>query len=87
MDGRKASPSSSICPWEYEVFLSFYDEDAKHNFIDHLYAIMKCRKEMGKIVFPVFHHVDPSHVRNQTGSCREWIANHERKGFDKKKQR
>ncbi|KAL6316686.1 hypothetical protein AAG906_019617 [Vitis piasezkii] len=31
-------------------------------------SIMKCRKEMGKFVFPVFHHVDPSHVRTQRGS-------------------
>ena len=48
---------------------------------------MKCRKEMENIVFPVFHHVNPSHGRNQMGSCGEWIANHERKGFDNKKQR
>ena len=48
MDSRKtsysssssSSSSSSIGPWEYEVFLSFYDEDAKHNFIDHLYAVL-----------------------------------------------
>ena len=141
MDRQRVSSSSSIGPSEYEVFLSFWDEDARHNFIDHLYAalhwkgirtfriddlrggdialgllhaieksrlvlvilsdnyvcysccldelvkIMKCRKEMGKIVFPVFHHVDPSNVRNQRGSYGEWMANHERKGFDEKIQR
>ncbi|RVW15985.1 hypothetical protein CK203_101977 [Vitis vinifera] len=78
MDRQRASSFSSIGPLEYEVFLIFWDEDedARHNFIDHLYAvlhrkgnrnyvgsswcldelvkIMKCRKEMGKIIFPVF---------------------------------
>ncbi|KAJ9675768.1 hypothetical protein PVL29_024615 [Vitis rotundifolia] len=136
-----SSSSSSIGPSEYEVFLSFWDEDARHNFIDHLYAalhrkgirtfriddlrggdialgllhaieksrlvlvilsdnyvrsswcsdelvkIMKCRKEMGKIVFPVFHHVGPSHVRTQRGSYGRWMVDHERKGFDEKIQR
>ena len=42
---------------------------------------------MGKIVFPVFHHVDPSHVRTQRGSYGRWMVDHERKGFDEKIQR
>ena len=143
MDRQRASSFSSIGPSEYEVFLIFWDEDedARHNFIDHLYAvlhrkgirpfriddlrgwdialgllhaiensrlvliilsgnyvgsswcldemvkIMKCRKEMGKIIFPVFHHVDLCHVRTQRGSYRRWMVDHERKGFDEKIQR
>ena len=132
---RQRVTSSSIGPSEYEVFLSFWDEDARHNFIDHLYAalhrkgirtfriddlrggdialgllhaieksrlvlvilsdnyvcysccldelvkIMKCRKEMGKIVFPVFYHVDPSHVRNQRGSLRRMNGQSWKKRF------
>ncbi|RVW45370.1 Disease resistance protein TAO1 [Vitis vinifera] len=98
MDRQRASSFSSIGPLEYEVFLIFWDEDedARHNFIDHLYAvlhrkgnrnyvgsswcldelvkIMKCRKEMGKIIFPVFHHVDLCHVRTQRGSYRRWMV-------------
>ncbi|RVW64667.1 hypothetical protein CK203_065618 [Vitis vinifera] len=37
-----SSSSSSIGPSEYEDFLSFWDEDedAKHNFIGHLYAAL-----------------------------------------------
>ena len=43
MDRQRVSfsfSSSSIGPSEYEDFLSFWDEDedASHNFIDHLYA-------------------------------------------------
>ncbi|RVW64670.1 Disease resistance protein TAO1 [Vitis vinifera] len=36
--------------------------------LDELVKIMKCRKEMRKFVFPVFHHVDLSLVRTQRGS-------------------
>ncbi|RVW82964.1 Disease resistance-like protein DSC1 [Vitis vinifera] len=35
--------------------------------LDELVKIMKCRKEMKQTVVPIFYHVDPSHVRNQTG--------------------
>ncbi|RVW41423.1 TMV resistance protein N [Vitis vinifera] len=52
-----------------------------------LHQIMECREEMGKIVFPVFYHVDPSHVRNQKGSYGEAFAYHERNGFGHKTQR
>ena len=36
--------------------------------LDELVKIMKCRREKGQIVLPVFYHVDPSDVRRQTGS-------------------
>ncbi|KAL6315853.1 hypothetical protein AAG906_012189 [Vitis piasezkii] len=98
-----SSSCTSIRPWDYEVFLSFKGKDTSHNFTDNLYVgscnslaqlcsfqlvrIMECREEMGKIVFPVFYHVDPSHVRNQKGSYGEALAYHERNGFGHQTQR
>ncbi|WJZ87725.1 hypothetical protein VitviT2T_007086, partial [Vitis vinifera] len=35
--------------------------------LDELVKIMECKKEMKQTVVPIFYHVDPSHVRNQTG--------------------
>ncbi|XP_021910028.1 disease resistance protein TAO1-like isoform X2 [Carica papaya] len=35
--------------------------------LEELLKILECRKEKGQIVIPVFYHVDPSHVRNQSG--------------------
>ncbi|WKA11215.1 hypothetical protein VitviT2T_028739 [Vitis vinifera] len=55
--------------------------------LEELVRIMECREEMGKIVFPVFYHVDPSHVRNQKGSYGEAFAYHERNGFGHQTQR
>nr|XP_023929824.1 uncharacterized protein LOC112041155 [Quercus suber] len=34
------SSSSSMSRWKYEVFLSFYGEDTRKNFTDHLYATL-----------------------------------------------
>jgi len=36
--------------------------------LEELVKIFKCRKNNGQIVFPVFYKVDPTHVRNLTGS-------------------
>ncbi|XP_062028437.1 disease resistance protein RUN1-like [Rosa rugosa] len=36
--------------------------------LQELVQIMECRRTRRQLVFPIFYHVDPSHVRNQTGS-------------------
>nr|XP_023923960.1 TMV resistance protein N-like [Quercus suber] len=43
-----------------------------------LAKIVECMKVNGLIVLPVFYHVDPSHVRNQTGTLSEAFAKHEK---------
>ncbi|XP_050254081.1 TMV resistance protein N-like isoform X2 [Quercus robur] len=43
-----------------------------------LAKIVKCKKETGVTVLPVFYHVDPSDVRNQNGILAEAFAKHEK---------
>ncbi|XP_030934372.1 TMV resistance protein N-like isoform X2 [Quercus lobata] len=43
-----------------------------------LAKIVKCKKETGLTVLPVFYHVDPSDVRNQNGILAEVFAKHEK---------
>ncbi|GMY19589.1 TMV resistance protein N-like [Fagus crenata] len=43
-----------------------------------LAKIVGCMKENRLTVLPVFHYVDPSHVRNQTGTLIEAFAKHEK---------
>ena len=45
--------------------------------LDELVNILKCQKEMGQTVIPVFYHVDPSDVRRQKGSFAEAFVEHE----------
>ncbi|CAH8278064.1 unnamed protein product [Arabidopsis lyrata] len=35
--------------------------------LNELLEIVKCKKEIGQLVIPIFHGVDPSHVRHQIG--------------------
>ncbi|KAM5575292.1 disease resistance protein RUN1 [Rosa sericea] len=45
--------------------------------LEELVHIMECRKTRGQLVFPIFYHVDPSHVRNQAGSFGKAFEKHE----------
>ncbi|KAJ4721618.1 Disease resistance protein (TIR-NBS-LRR class) [Melia azedarach] len=36
--------------------------------LKELVKILKCKEEYGQIVIPIFYHIDPSDVRNQTGN-------------------
>ncbi|KAJ9701121.1 hypothetical protein PVL29_006459 [Vitis rotundifolia] len=44
--------------------------------LDELVKIMKCKKEMKQTVVPIFYHVEPSHVRHQTGRFGEAFSNY-----------
>ena len=43
-----------------------------------LAKIIKCIEETKLIVFPIFYHVDPFGVRNQTGTLAEAFEKHEK---------
>ncbi|TQD70566.1 hypothetical protein C1H46_043899 [Malus baccata] len=48
-----------------------------------LSKIMRCREDQeGKIVYPIFHDVDPSEVREQSGSFGEAFRKHEERDED-----
>ncbi|XP_042510176.1 disease resistance protein RPV1-like [Macadamia integrifolia] len=44
--------------------------------LQELAQIFQCYKSNGQIVLPIFFHVDPSHVRNQTKSFEEAFRKH-----------
>ena len=45
---------------------------------EELTKIMDCREQTGKLVLPIFCHVEPLHVRGQIQSFGEALADHER---------
>lgn len=47
--------------------------------LEELVKIMECKRTKGQIVIPVFYYVDPSDVRNQTGSYAYAFAFHEQR--------
>ncbi|XP_062024589.1 disease resistance protein RPV1-like [Rosa rugosa] len=54
--------------------------------LDELVKILQCKKSKNQMVRPVFYKVDPSNVRNQSGSFGEALAQHERR-FNNKTER
>ncbi|WMV53216.1 hypothetical protein MTR67_046601 [Solanum verrucosum] len=46
--------------------------------LNELVKIMECTEKNGQLVMPVFYDVEPSDVRNQTGSFAEAFAEHEK---------
>ncbi|XP_016471703.1 disease resistance protein Roq1 isoform X1 [Nicotiana tabacum] len=45
--------------------------------LDELVKIMKCKKELGLTVMPIFYDVDPSDVSKQSGTFAESFSRHE----------
>ncbi|CAN4123859.1 unnamed protein product [Withania somnifera] len=45
--------------------------------LDELAKILKCKKELGQTVIPIFYDVDPSDVSKQSGSFAESFGTHE----------
>ncbi|KAL4614179.1 hypothetical protein ACB092_07G035400 [Castanea dentata] len=52
--------------------------------LDELAAIVRCMKETGLTIFPIFYDVDPSDVRKQTGTFGQAFNTHEDKENIKK---
>ncbi|XP_031288163.1 disease resistance-like protein DSC1 [Pistacia vera] len=50
--------------------------------LEELVKILECKNKYGQIVIPVFYHVDPSVVRNQTGTFRDAFSKHEERFKD-----
>ncbi|KAI9127347.1 hypothetical protein K1719_001906 [Acacia pycnantha] len=61
---------------ESEISLIIFSKDYASSTwcMDELIHIMKCRDKYGRIVIPVFYHVDPSNIRKQNGSFGDGFA-------------
>lgn len=46
--------------------------------LDELVKILECKRTKGQIVLPIFYDIDPSTVRNQSGSYAEAFVKHEK---------
>jgi len=61
---------------EAKLFVTVFSENyaSSKRCLEELAKIFERRKNNGQIVIPVFYKVDPSHVRNQTGSFGDAFA-------------
>ncbi|KAL2340314.1 hypothetical protein Fmac_008254 [Flemingia macrophylla] len=47
--------------------------------LNELVKILECREKYGHIVIPVFYHVEPTHVRHQSGTYKKAFTEHGKK--------
>ncbi|OIW04869.1 hypothetical protein TanjilG_13709 [Lupinus angustifolius] len=47
--------------------------------LDEVQKIVECSKSFGQTVFPIFHGIEPSHVRHQKGTFAECFKKHEKR--------
>ncbi|XP_065631479.1 disease resistance protein RPV1-like [Quercus suber] len=77
---------------KFDVFLSFRGSNAHNKFTDQLYSAIKQKgirtfwddeqEKKNLKVLPIFHHVYPSDVGNQTGAFADAFAKHEERFKD-----
>ncbi|RVW15993.1 TMV resistance protein N [Vitis vinifera] len=70
---QKAIEESRIC-----LIILSENYARSRRCLEELTKIMDCREQIGKLVFPIFYHVEPLHVREQIRSFGEALADHER---------
>jgi len=79
--GDEITPSLVKAIEESRIFIPVFSINyASSSFcLDELVHIIHCYKTKGRLVFPVFFGVDPTNVRNHTGSYGEALAEHEKR--------
>ena len=70
---------------ESRMYIVVFSKTYAHSkwCLDELAKIMECKIQKGQTVVPVFYHVEPSDVRNQTGSFGEAFDNYQKVPQDK----
>ncbi|CAJ1952850.1 unnamed protein product [Sphenostylis stenocarpa] len=78
--GEKISPSlfGAIEASRISIVILSKTYASSTSCLDELLKILECKDSKGHLVFPVFYHINPSQVREQKGTFKEALTNHER---------
>ncbi|KAK2386132.1 disease resistance protein RUN1 [Trifolium repens] len=84
--GEQITPTLLQAIKESRIFIAVFSPNyASSTFcLTELVTILECSKLQGRLFLPVFYDVDPSHVRNITGTYAEAFAKHEVRFADEK---
>ena len=79
--GKPISPklSKAIEESKFAIVILLENYASSTWCLDELAKIISCKKEMGMIVLPIFHYVEPSDVRKQMGTFAQAFVKHEEK--------
>ncbi|XP_054776022.1 disease resistance protein RPV1-like [Prosopis cineraria] len=78
--GHEVSASLVKAIEEAKLSVVIFSENyaSSRECLDQLGKMIECKLKHGQITVPVFYHVDPSHVQNQTGCFADAFVRHER---------
>lgn len=79
--GDEISPSLIKAITDAKVSVIVFSENYATSrwCLDELVKILECKKNRGQIIVPIFYHVNPTQVRNQTGSYAVAFEEHEKR--------
>ncbi|EXC27505.1 TMV resistance protein N [Morus notabilis] len=79
--GEEISPALITTIQQSKLSLVIFSKDYASSrwSLDELVQILKCKKERGQIVLPIFYYVDPSDIRHQRGSYGEAFVAHQKR--------
>ncbi|XP_034680296.1 disease resistance protein RUN1-like isoform X1 [Vitis riparia] len=74
---------------ESKIFVIIFSENyaASRWCLDELVKISECGATEGRLILPIFYHVDPSHVRKQSGSYEKAFVDHEKEADEEKREK
>ncbi|KAJ9684939.1 hypothetical protein PVL29_017095 [Vitis rotundifolia] len=74
---------------ESKIFVIIFSENyaASRWCLDELVKIGECGATEGRLILPIFYHVDPSHVRKQRGSYEKAFVDHEKEADEEKREK
>jgi hypothetical protein len=77
--GEQITPTLLKAIKESRIFIAIFSPNyASSTFcLTELVTILECSKLQGRLFLPVFYDVDPSQIRNQTGTYAEAFMKHE----------
>ncbi|WJX36734.1 nascent polypeptide-associated complex beta subunit [Trifolium repens] len=86
--GEQITPTLLKAIKESRIFIAIFSPNyASSTFcLTELVTILECSKLQGRLFLPVFYDVDPSHVRNITGTYAKAFAKHEARFRDEKEK-
>ncbi|XP_045819803.1 disease resistance protein Roq1-like [Trifolium pratense] len=86
--GGQITPTLLQAIKESRIFIAILSPNyASSTFcLNELVTILECSKLQGRLFLPIFYDVNPSHVRNITGTYAEAFAKHEARFGDEKEK-